>query len=105
MMGDGELLYSNGDWTIVSEQGGNGRDSRPGFESIGSYIYHYHCHGPNTSAQGWCSAWDVRARKCFYCGVAIPESVTTIWLLLEGDKLGSYMLDADRPWNPPGRPS
>jgi hypothetical protein len=100
---DGGVLFEFGEFVIRAEWPESQFDGK----RIESYIYHVLCGGPGSDSNGWCSAWDVREGCCYYCKKVIPQDVATVWLLMEGDKLGSYMLDKERPWNPsaPGRPS
>jgi hypothetical protein len=94
----GDTLFEVDDeWALKAEV--------PGNAGIQSYIYHKLCGGPHTDSDGWCSAWDVREGCCYYCKKAIPEEISFVWLMMEGHHLGTYMLDKERPWNPPGRPS
>jgi hypothetical protein len=101
-----KVLFKEGDWQIRMEF----RSDR----GIQSYIYHG-CGAKSVNIDGsgekefvdggWCSCWDVRKGECYYCKMEIPEHIKTIWLMLEGDRLGSYMLDKEEPWKAPGRPS
>jgi hypothetical protein len=98
---EGTVLFTYGEFVIRSE---GGSDYFEGIR-IESYIYHKPCGGDGSDSNGWCSAWDVREGCCYYCKKAIPDDIRTVWLLMEGTKLGSYMLDKLQPWKSPGRPS
>jgi hypothetical protein len=103
---DGEVLFELGEFVIRAEWPAMTEGIR-----IESYIYHKFCGGMGSDSNGWCSAWDIREGCCYYCKKAIPDDITTVWLLMEGHKLGTYMLDKHQPWKAPsvrhrpGRPS
>jgi hypothetical protein len=85
-LNNGDLLfeYDNGEWEIRAEW----PTDTP--HNIDSYIYHTKCTSHNNS-HGWCSAWDVREGVCYYCNKPIPTDIQTVWLLMEGSKMGGYM--------------
>jgi hypothetical protein len=97
-MTGGEVLFKAGDWQIRME-------FPLSTMGLKTYIYHDCDEELASMSGGWCSSWDVRHGECYYCKVEIPEKVITVWLLLEGDNLGSYMMDKEQPWKAPGRPS
>lgn len=101
-LSNGDKMFEFGEWAIRAEWPSDGPKGK-----IDSYIYHEPCRntsqmdrdgGVTSGDSGWCSAWDVRAGKCYYCKKAIPDEPITVWLLLEGTKLGSYMNDSSEPW-------
>jgi hypothetical protein len=92
-----EVLFKEDPWQI--------RKEFPSDKGIQCYIYHDCGAGISATCGGWCSCWDVRHGECYYCKAVIPEHVKTIWLMLEGSNMGSYMQNSNEPWKAPGRPS
>ncbi len=102
-------MFEFGEWSIRAEW----PSSTMSTSRINSYIYHEPCRTKGRDALdrdggltygdgGWCSSWDVRAKMCFYCKAEMPEEPITVWLIMEGDKLGNYMNDKSEPWKVPG---